>query len=203
MVAPEPAAGGGGVNAVCTIIEDRFALERALRQRVALTAATDAAQTRVFGDVPPIEAMYPDPAAEAGARGLAAVEPVGEIARIYDDAQPDVALPAAFIAFRGERVDPPASVHSAGQAAYQSWSVVLVVVMETVLDTGAAVAGPLVARLERALRGWTPRVWVDVAECPITGVGPLTRITGDPPLHDWERRIVAFDLRYEARLQGA
>lgn len=190
------------MNAV-GISTDRFALERALLQRVVLTAGTDAAQTRTFGDVPPIEAMCPEPSAAIPCRKLAAVEPIGEITRIYDDAQLDVQPPAGFVAFRGERIETPASVRSVAQAAHQSWSVVLVVGMKDVLDTGASVAGPLIARLEAALRGWTPRVWVEGAEAGIDGVGPLTRITGDPPLHEWERQIMAFDLRYESRLQGA
>ena len=205
MVAPESASERdvSDPRECIGITDDRLVLERALLQRVVLTAGTAPAQTRTFGDVPPIEAMYPDPSATAGSAGLRAVEPIGEIARIYDDAQLDVELPAAFVAFRGERIEAPASVRSVAQAAHQSWSVVLVVPMRDVLDTGASVAGPLVARLEAALRGWTPLVWVEDAETCIDGVGPLVRITGDPPLHEWERQIVAIDLRYESRLQGA
>ena len=205
MVAPEPAAGHAGVTPH-DITADRLVLGRALLQRVVLAAADRKDLVRLWklvaGGAPPD--TPPEHFETAGIRGLRDVGSAGEMARIYDDAQDKTLTPAAFVAWRGERLEAPQSVHSTGQVAYQSWSVVLVMPMETVLDTAAAGdTGPLIARLERVLRGWMPRLWEGGAWRGISGVGRLTRITGDLPLHEWERQIMAVDLRFEAPLQGA
>lgn len=204
MVAPEPAAGGAGVTAAQAggIAEDRFVLGHAIRQRLVLTCMrlSDADRYRAVCDA---ELALGD-LDDSDPVALRMVEPIGEIGRIYDDAQLEAVLPAAYVAYRGERVEAPASADAKVQAAYQSWSVVLVVPMVTATaGVTAGEAGRLAARIERALRGWMPRLWVQGGRCGIPGVGRLTRITGDPPLHEWERQIMAVDLRYEARLQGA
>ena len=158
MVAPEPAAGGAAVTPT-GIADDRFVLDRAIRQRLVLTcmrlSEADRYRELCGAELALGDLDDSDPAA------LRTVDPVGEIGRIYDDAQLDAVLPAAYVAFRGERVEAPASADAKVQAAYQSWSVVLVVPMET----ATAGAPPRPAPWPRASNGRS------AAGCPGSGSG--------------------------------
>ena len=101
-------------------------------------------------------------------------------------------MPAAFILWRGNQVQPSRGGESVAQTLYQIWSIILLITLATV-DGGAArrVAGELISQVDAALHGWRSEV---------DGVGALERVGGDPPFYNFQEKTMAVDQRYQARV---